>query len=322
MSASLPLLFIVGPTCSGKTELAVRLRESSQSATPAPLLNCDSVQVYASVEIGAAKPTPEQLARGPHELLSFVPDGVEYRAGDYRRDALAAIERAHLAGAKCAVVVGGSGFYAQALERGMPPYPPSNLAARAVLEARAAERGLLALWEELRARDPERAAKIAPADAYRIVRALEILEAQPRTLTEIDRQFERDSRPLFVARKIGLVRDRGRLREAIEARARIMLKSGLIEETEALRARGLAAWAPLRSVGYKEAQAVLDGLLAPSEILEAIVTSSMQLAKRQMTWFRRDTQVEWHDADSAFESAVTSARAHLSELEIQWTPKD
>ena len=294
------LLFVVGPTACGKTELAVQAVESARGRRPLPLLNCDSVQVFASIDVGAAKPSAAQLARAPHRLLSFVPEGHGYTAGDYRKDATAEIDRLREAGVHGALVVGGSGFYARALEVGMPEAPPSDPLVKAGIEARAADEGLLALHRELARKDPERAARVAPADHYRIVRALEIMALQPRTLTELERAFaESRGQPTFAVRKIGLMRSRESMRRAVEVRVAGMLADdGLLVETESFRRRGLGEWAPLRSVGYKEAQAVLDGKLSGGSLHDAVVTSTMQLAKRQMTWFRRDPDVDWHDVDS------------------------
>jgi tRNA dimethylallyltransferase len=310
-----PLLFIVGPTACGKTELAAQAAEAARARGWAelPILNCDSVQVYASVEVGAAKPSLDQLARAPHRLLGHVAEGAAYAVGDYLRDAAREIEGAQRRGIPGACAVGGSGFYAQALEFGMTPAPPSDPGLRARLRERQEREGLAALHAELAARDPGRAARVAPTDSYRILRGLEVLELQPLTLTELDRAFAARRAPQFRARKIGLFRARERLRQAVEERVDAMLAAGLLAETEALRARGLSSWAPLRAVGYKEAQAALDGDLPLARLREAIVTSTMQLAKRQLTWFRRDSSIAWRDADEAFAQARSDAIAWLEE---------
>jgi len=287
------VLFLVGPTASGKSDAAVALAE----ATGAEIINCDSVQFFAGVDIGAAKPEPELLRRARHHLIGHVPVGHDYNAGDFRRDALRVI-----AGGGCRrfIAVGGSGFYVQALEKGMYDVPEVAPAVRERLDREAAEPGGLAkLYDELAARDPRAAEKIDRNDRYRILRSLEVLRAHPtETLSEIRERFRAQEPPrAFLSEKMGLFCDRALLRERVTSRTRRMLASGLISEVENLRAQiralGLGDWAPLRSVGYGEVQDFLDGKLPRENLEQQIVTSTMQLAKRQMTWFKRDLATEW-----------------------------
>jgi tRNA dimethylallyltransferase len=301
------LLFVVGPTASGKSDLAVAIAErSAKVGVKCPeIINCDSVQFFAGVNIGAAKPGPELLMRAPHHLVGHVPVGARYTAGDFRRDALQVIT--------CGgtfLAVGGSGFYVQALEKGMYEVPEVPLGIRNRLEAEAqTPDGLKSLYEEFSLRDPFAARKVAYADRYRILRALEILRAHPNgSLTEIRERFavEQPPRP-FTVHKVGVFCSRERLRERIELRTRQMLERGLIDEVTRLRteihALGLSGWAPLRSVGYQEVQNFLDGVLERERLEEAIVTSTMQLAKRQMTWFKREPGIRWFDSSES-EAAV------------------
>lgn len=300
------LLFVVGATATGKSDLAVAIAE--KATAPAPqIINCDSVQFFDGVEIGAAKPGPELLARARHHLVGHVPVGDDYTAGDFRRDALRLMAENPL---PSWLAVGGSGFYVQALEKGMYDVPEIPAGLREELESEAARPGGLGrLYDELKTRDSDAAAKIAGADRYRILRALEILRAHPaETLTEIRARFASLQPPApFSAAKIGIYCSRERLRERVVGRTRAMLARGLIREVESLRAslkdQGLKDWAPLRSVGYNEVQKFLDGQLRRDELEPAIVTSTMQLAKRQMTWFKRDTQIEWFESEDV-ESAV------------------
>jgi tRNA dimethylallyltransferase len=302
MTAVPELLFIVGPTAGGKSDFAVELCESESTKTKSEILNCDSVQFFAGVEIGAAKPSADLLARVPHHLIGHLPLGATYTAGEFRRDALQVIEQRAREGVERLVAVGGSGFYVQALEKGMYDVPKIPDEIRIGVERDLEEKGLAALHLELKGRDPEAAVKINPADQYRIGRALEVLRADVgrRTLTQIREQFATEaarnlesSPTLFRVRKIGLFVPRDVLRDRVVARTRKMLENGLVEEVRGLRAQGLHSWSPLQSVGYKEVGAYLDGTLSQADLEPAIVTSTMQLAKRQMTWFKRDVSIEW-----------------------------
>lgn len=315
------LVFVVGPTACGKTNVAIDACERSAART-VEIINCDSVQFFAGVEIGAAKPTAAQKARACHHLLGHVPVGGEYTAGAFRRDALDVVEQGASRGVRRFFVVGGSGFYVQALEKGMFDVPEVPHVVREQLEAESVRPGAWqSLYTELSARDPETARKIDRNDRYRILRALEILRAHSGTLTEIRDSFRSKSAtelPPFKIAKVGLFRPREELRSRVVERTRRMLADGLIEETTELRRRlrelapggALDAWAPLRSVGYKEVQDYLDQRLAKNDLENAIVTSTMQLAKRQMTWFKRDPQIRWFNA----ETEGDAAREYAAEL--------
>lgn len=303
------LFFILGPTASGKSALAIEIAERRR---PTSILNCDSIQFFQGVDIGAAKPSPDDLARVTHFLIGHRPKGSEYTAGDFRRDALEI-----LAQHKDCLAVGGSGFYIQALEKGMFEVPPVALEIRANLEAEMREQGPEKLHEELRARDPETAARIQPRDRYRILRALELLRSSSETLTEMRARFERERPPSpFAIHKIGLHVNRDQLRERVILRTKRMLEAGLIEEVEALRAEGLRDWAPLRSVGYKETQLFLDGEMTRSELETRIVTATLQLAKRQMTWFRRDPEIRWFDPQNESQKLLDFGLAILDRAQL------
>lgn len=307
------LLFIVGPTACGKSELAV---EVAERAGACEIINCDSVQFFDGVEIGAAKPSADLRERVPHHLLGHVRLGETYTAGDFRRDALQVIEERANHGIRRFVPVGGSGFYVQALEKGMYDVPqiPDEVRQSLASDSQAAG-GWLRLYNELKSRDPEAAEKIQPADRYRILRALEILRSHPQaTLTSIRAEFEAQRAPApFRVSKIGVFRRREVLRLRIEQRTRAMLDAGLIDEVRLLREKGLKDWAPLASVGYREVQAMLDGRLAPADLQSAIVTSTMQLAKRQMTWFKRDTEIQWFDSEAGWEKPAELALRVLTD---------
>lgn len=304
--------FIVGPTACGKSDLAIEALEGL--AEPAEILNCDSVQFFEDVDIGSAKPDRQDLKRVPHHLISHVPGGNEYSAGEFRRDALRILDDGAARRIKRWAAVGGSGFYVQALEKGMYPVPDVSEETRAALE-READEDLGKLFEELRLKDPDSALKILPADRYRITRAIGILrsDTQGRTLSGIKRDFESSltrERP-FTVGKFGLKIERDSLRARVAQRTRRMLEAGLIDEVQALRERGLAEWSPLHSVGYREVQDYLNGAITRDALEPAIVMSTMQLAKKQMTWFKRDAEIRWFDAELERKEALHAVREFL-----------
>jgi tRNA dimethylallyltransferase len=324
-ATKLPLLvFLVGPTACGKSDLAVAAIEASSrhssrhsAQQPAEIINCDSVQFFQGLQIGSAKPSSDLLRRVKHHLVGHLPLASEYTAGEFRRDALEVIEDKlsvesnsnvkAMANPRAFVAVGGSGFYVQALEKGMYEVPKVPAEIRTSLEREILqEDGREKLYKELKERDPQTAEKIASADRYRILRALEILRASSagETMALIRDRFDRSRQPApFAVLKVGLFRSRDVLRDAIAVRTGKMLKDGLIEEVENLRKVGLTAWSPLRSVGYREVQAYLDGKLGRHDLESEIVTRTMQLAKRQMTWFKRDSSIVWFDTDSDWDGA-------------------
>ncbi len=294
------LIFVVGPSAVGKSALALEAAHIAKSE----ILNMDSVQIYQRVDIGTAKPTQAEMARVPHHLVSVVPPGNTWTVGDFRREALRVLTERFQAGVDVLFAVGGSGFYVQALEKGLVEVPEIPEETRSGVEIDMEEKGLAALHAELTSRDPESAREISQNDSYRIKRALEIVRTLqgseiPQSLTSLQtwsglrQRFQtensQDSWPFDIL-KIGIIRPRPQIRKAVEARAQKMLDLGFVEEVIKLREEGLARWAPMLSVGYREVQDMLDGRLPSTELRAAIVTKTMQLVKRQTTWFRRDTQ--------------------------------
>ncbi|MES2854929.1 MAG: tRNA (adenosine(37)-N6)-dimethylallyltransferase MiaA [Bdellovibrionota bacterium] len=320
MSELTRILVVAGPTACGKSDLAVEIIEKTAevdglNVPRAEIINFDSVQFFDEVEIGAAKPSADLLSRAKHHLVGHVAKHEEFTAGNFRRDALDVIRECNARAVSRFACVGGSGFYLQALEKGMYDAPASAPETRSDLEAEIERTGSARLHEELKSRDPMAAAKIHVNDHYRIVRALEVLRHHQGqgSLSEIRAKLLAASRTEeFTFKKIGLFRDRGILRQKVTERVRRMMSEGFIAEVERLRAIGLSGWAPLSSVGYKEVQAYLDGTLPKEKLEDAIVTSTMQLAKRQMTWFRRDPEIMWFDTDKDWAAAVRFGQEFLA----------
>lgn len=255
------------------------------------IVNADSIQFFKHLQIGAAKPTPQDMQKVPHFLYDIVAPNEEFTAGDYRRSALKVIEEQ--IASRPLYIVGGSGFYLQALEKGMYDVGPVP---KNIQEQVAQFKAQGALYSELQARDPHSAARIGERDPYRLERALGLVLSEGRTLKEIEEQFKCQNETLgqqYKLEKVGVKCDREVLRKRIARRTEQMLEMGFIEEVESLLKIGYADTKPLCSVGYKEVVAFLNGCMRRADLLPTIVTSTMQLAKKQMTWFKRDHEIQW-----------------------------
>jgi tRNA dimethylallyltransferase len=282
----------MGPTASGKTELALALAER----LPISLISVDSTQVYRGLDIGSAKPDAVLRERHPHALVDIRDPADPYSAADFRDDALAAMDAARSAG-RLPVLVGGTMLYFRVLEQGIASMPPSDPAVRAALDARQARDGVAALHAALAQVDPEAARRIDPGNPQRIKRALEVHEVSGRTLSWWWAQpaVGRDLHADFELRRVALEpTDRAALHQAVARRFDAMLAAGLIEEVRGLRGRpelhpGLPA---IRSVGYRQVWSHLDGETTAEEMRERSVAATRQLARRQLTWLRSWDGVE------------------------------
>lgn len=281
-------ILLFGPTAVGKTPLLFDVFR-----TGFEVVNADSMQVYRGMDIGTAKPTPDQRRKLPHHLIDIRNPDQQYTVGDFVRDADAAV--AEITGReRIPVLSGGTAFYFRNYLFGLPETPPSDQKIRNRLRRRLAEEGSAALHAELAAVDPKSAVRIAVADGYRITRALEVYELTGHVLSDID--VPQAVRPGVDALTIGLYRERTDLHRRIEARVSAMFDAGLSEEVRRLRDAGYAADDPgMRAIGYREFFDLDD----VGEIRERIVIASRQYAKRQMTFFRRLPGVEWVHADDS-----------------------
>lgn len=288
------LLFLVGPTATGKTALAIEFAKQFG----AEIISSDSVQVYRELVIGSARPSVSELREVPHHFIGHVSVADDYTAGTYEREALELITANP---DRSFVVCGGSGFYVQALLKGMYPIEKANPEIQQRIESRIDSEGIGAVYQQLVEKDPEAAKTIAEQDRYRIVRALEIMESQGgEKLSEIKRRFEDASRRRFPGRNIatlGLKVDRPSLEARVIARTSQMLKLGLVDEVKQLIDQGFEGRPALQSVGYRETLEHLKARVAMSELKAAIVKGTMRLAKKQRTWFARDPGTFWFDAD-------------------------
>lgn len=284
------VLFLTGATATGKSDWALRLAEESG----ARIVNCDSVQIYRGLEIGSGLPTADERARVPHDLYAFVAPPREFTAGDYR-EAFFGLLKSHEPARW--IVVGGTGFYFQAIEKGMYPTPdvPAEIHEHVRAELTLAG-GPEKLWRELEALDPDTAERLHPSDHYRIARAVELVRSNVIP-SKLRAEFAPEPFP-YPLLKTNLRWPRESLRERIRARARHMIERGLRAETQGLLDAGFGDWAPLASVGYKEAvRAVREGL-SDEWLVDEITLRTAQLAKRQETWFNRDPDAVRFDGAS------------------------
>ena len=288
-----PAILLMGPTAAGKTDLAIELHER----LGCELVSVDSAMVYRGMDIGSAKPSPEELARAPHRLIDIRDPVDPYSAADFREDALREMRRISAAG-RVPLLVGGTMLYFKHLLEGVANLPASDPIVRAELERTMAEQGLAALHEALARVDPASAARIHPNDPQRLVRALEVYRLTGRPLSELWGEQRRET---FSWRtlSIGLApADRGVLHARIAQRFTAMLDAGFIDEVAALKARDdLAASLPaMKSVGYRQVWAYLEGAFERGELEQRGIIATRQLAKRQLTWMRRWPGLQWVDS--------------------------
>lgn len=280
------VVFVAGPTASGKSNLALDLAAKTNGF----ILNADSVQMYKHLDIGSAKATKEERARVPHFLLDVLEPDQDFTAGDFRRHTLETLKNEK----GPAFVVGGSGFYLQALEKGLFQAPKGKPETRAKWEKFLEENGEIALREELVKKDPEWGKKLNVRDHYRVVRALIIIDESGRKVSEMWEEFQKNAPPFpYPLMKVALKIPRDVLRGRVRERAMQMLKQGWLEEVEQLLQKGFRETAALKSVGYRECVQYLEQKLNKEELLEQIEISTMQLAKKQMTWLRKDPSWQW-----------------------------
>jgi tRNA dimethylallyltransferase len=284
-----PAIFLLGPTASGKTAVALELA----ARLPVEIVSVDSALVYRGLDIGAAKPDAATRARFAHHLVDIVDPTEPYSAGRFREDALRAAGGIAARG-RVPFFVGGTMLYERALMRGLASLPPADPAVRAELDAQAKAKGWPAMHAELARVDPQAAARLDPNDAQRIQRALEVHRVSGRPLSAHFADRAHAPAPFRALRLSLEPSDRSRLHERIAARFRAMLAGGLVDEVVGLRARyrlhaGLPA---MRAVGYRQVWDTLEGN-APEATLEARgIAATRQLAKRQLTWLRAMADVK------------------------------
>jgi tRNA dimethylallyltransferase len=286
-----PAIFLMGPTASGKTALAVELVQR----WPLSIVSVDSALVYRGMDVGTAKPDRETLRIAPHRLIDLCAPTQAYSAADFCRDALQAMQDIVQAG-RVPMLVGGTGMYFRSLQQGMSDLPQADPVVRAALEEEAAHIGWAAMHERLRRADPIAASRIHQNDPQRIQRALEVIEITGRPLSELQGRRQRQL-PFRILKIAVSPSDRAVLHDRIAARFSTMLQSGLVDEVRVLMAQpGMHADLPsMRSVGYRQAWQHLQGEFDARELHDRGVFATRQLAKRQITWLRAELDAFWRD---------------------------
>lgn len=279
------LIIILGPTAVGKTDYSIR--EALKYGSP--VISCDSRQIYREMSIGTAVPSAEQLAAVRHYFIGYRSVTEPYSAGRYEVEALALIEELFSQGHETLVMAGGSGFYIDALCRGLDDFPPADGELRARLSARLQEEGVESLRLDLKRLDPESYATLDIANGQRVVRALEVCLMTGRPFSSFKTSSAKKRG--FTIEKVGLVRPREELYGRINARVLSMVEDGLVDEVKGLvRYRDLPA---LQTVGYKEIFQYLDGEITLERAIELIQRNTRHYAKRQISYWGRDKDIRW-----------------------------
>ena len=292
MSHSLPpAIFIMGPTASGKTALAMELFDQ----LPVELISVDSALIYRDMNIGTAKPTPDELERYPHALVDICDPSESYSAENFRRDALQLMDEISARG-KVPCLVGGTMLYYRALQYGLSRLPATDPEVRQHFAERAEKEGLAVLHAELCKIDPVAGERIHVNDPQRTLRALEVYQQTGQTLTELQQAEQGEPMP-YRALKLVKSPERPILHERIAQRFDLMLAQGFEQEVEKLMARGdLNLDMPsMRCVGYRQMWEYLDGQCDRTEMVEKGIAATRQLAKRQITWLRSEESAHWLD---------------------------
>ncbi len=311
LNVSQPLLVVLhGATASGKTSLAVQLAERFSGE----IVSCDSVAVYRDLEIGTAKPSPEERARVPHHMLDVIAPDQPYTAGDYARAARTSVA-AIAARENLPIVAGGTGLYLHALLDGLFPGPQRSEPLRQRLRQQSNKRGTDYLAKVLRRLDPVSAARIHPNDAPKLIRAIEVSIAARQPMSAAWKAG-RDPLRGFRILRLGLNPPRAELYVRINERAEDMFSHGLVEETEHLLARYGPDCRPLTSLGYKQAILLLRGELTRKAAIAATQQAHRNYAKRQATWFRNEPEVYWLDGFGN-DAAIVQGAMHLVENQLR-----
>lgn len=308
--AAPPAILLMGPTASGKTDLAIALRDR----LPVEIVSVDSAMVYRGMDIGTAKPSAAELARAPHRLIDICAPTEVYSAARFRTDALREMAEITAAG-RVPLLVGGTMLYFRALQHGLSDLPEADAEVRARLEARLAAEGLAALHAELAGVDPVAAARIHPNDPQRTLRALEVWQITGRPLSELQAAAG-DAMPYRALKLVRSPAARETLYARIDHRFEAMLDAGLAAEVSRLVAGGgLHPELPsMRSVGYRQVWAWLRGEYDRGEMIERGKAATRQLAKRQFTWLRSEPACHWlYDAEDVVDKAAALARHWLTQ---------
>ena len=287
------VVVICGPTASGKTALSIELAKKINGE----IISCDSMQIYKDMNVGTAKPTKEEMQGIKHYLVDYVLPTKRYSVADYKRDAEKSIKEILKKG-KVPIIVGGTGLYVDSLIYNIE-YPEIKFDEqyRKKLEKEVEEKGLENLYKEAKKIDPIAVEKISKTDKKRLLRILEIYHATGKTKTEQE-IISRRNEPKYDYKVYALLLDREKLYDRINLRVDLMIKQGLIEEVKSILEKYNTFPTAMQGLGYKEVVQYLNGELTKEEMIEKVKQETRRYAKRQMTWFRKNKQTVWLDAEN------------------------
>ncbi|CDZ24705.1 tRNA dimethylallyltransferase [[Clostridium] cellulosi] len=300
----IPLVAVVGPTASGKTKLAIDIALKYGGE----VVSADSMQIYKGMDIGTAKPDKAEMRGVPHHLIDFLDVGTDYSVAQFVKDAHAAIQDIHSRG-KLPVVAGGTGLYIDSLLNNIKfDETVRDDKLRADLEKLAAEKGGEALLKMLESFDPETASTLHPNNIKRIIRAIEVYKTTGKTMTEM-RKRSRQSPQIYKTCFIGLnFKDRAELYRRVEMRVDLMMERGLEKEVRTLLENGADMDSTaMQAIGYKEIAEAISKGESMAEAAEKIKLATRHYAKRQLTWFRRNKQINWIEASEPYEKICQAA---------------
>ena len=286
------VIVICGPTASGKTVLSIEVAKKINGE----IISCDSMQIYKDMNIGTAKPTKEEMGEIKHYLIDYVLPTERYSVAEYKKDAKKAIKEVIEKG-KTPIIVGGTGLYVDSLIYEIE-YPEIKFDEeyRKKLEKEVEEEGLEKLYEKAKKIDPIAIQKISKTDKKRIQRVLEIYHATGKTKTEQE-IISRQKEPEYAYKVYGLLWDRQKLYDRINLRVDIMIEQGLIEEVKTILKKYSEFPTAMQGLGYKEVVQYLNKEITKEEMIEKIKQETRRYAKRQMTWFRKNKQTIWLNAE-------------------------
>lgn len=286
------VIVICGPTASGKTALSIEVAKKINGE----IISCDSMQIYKDMNIGTAKPTKEEMGKIKHYLIDYVLPTERYSVAEYKKDAKKAIKEVIEKG-KTPIIVGGTGLYVDSLIYEIE-YPEIKFDEeyRKKLEKEVEEEGLEKLYEKAKKIDPIAIQKISKTDKKRILRVLEIYHATGKTKTEQE-IISRQKEPEYAYKVYGLLWDRQKLYDRINLRVDIMIEQGLIEEVKTILKKYSEFPTAMQGLGYKEVVQYLNKEITKEEMIEKIKQETRRYAKRQMTWFRKNKQTIWLNAE-------------------------
>ena len=301
------VVVIVGPTASGKTALSIEFAKRIGGE----IISSDSMQIYKDMNIGTAKVTKEEMQGIKHYLIDFVPPNQRYTVSDFKKDATRAIKEI-LREAKIPIVVGGTGLYVNSLIYGIE-YQDMQFDEEyrnKLMKIAETEEGLNNLWEQAQKIDPESMKKISKKDKKRIVRVLEIYKATGKTKTEQE-ILSRKKEIEYDFKIFGISMDREQLYERINKRVDIMINQGLEKEVRNLLEKYSEFPTAMQGLGYKEVVEYFNGILTRGEMIDKIKQESRRYAKRQLTWFRRNKEIIWLDANEEMEKNIKTILERL-----------